>query len=118
MGTKLKIASRSPARLAKMSRCVFPILSGEDFFFLENSTILGRKLENLRRLSSEDLFFFFFEEQHDFGTKIGKSRISRQIYYIPKKIFLLDRRCLSGIPPIQIWQPYFQRTSQFITLKI
>ena len=42
---------------------------GEDFFFLENTMILG-KVKNPSLISCENLMFF--SEQHDFGTKIGR----------------------------------------------
>ena len=35
--------------------------------------ILGRKVENLRLILSEDFFFVFFRDHYDFGTKSGKS---------------------------------------------
>ena len=82
-----------------MSCYVFPILS-EDLF-LKNSTILGQKLGNLRRPSSEELFFlentmilgkigksFFFEEHHDFWDKNRKIREPQtNLFSSPKKFF-------------------------------
>ena len=36
---------------------------------------LGRKVGNTRSIRGEDLFFFSFRDQHDFGRKIRKSEI-------------------------------------------
>ena len=83
--------------------------------FQESTLIIGRKQQICLSIRSEE---FFFREHHSFEIRDRfKVKIFSFLIFVLdsetnlfcsllQKLFLLVRLCLSGIPPIQIWQPY------------